>query len=259
MICAGIDSGSRSLKIVVFDSSLAPADAIVASTVRDEAVNFNTLATSVLDNLLAQQSLRRADVARIIATGYGRNLIALAHSTVTEITCHAVGVRFLVPEAQTVIEIGGQDSKLLRLDPGGTVRDFAMNDRCAAGSGRFLEVVAARLDAPLDQLGDLAARAAAPAPISSTCVVFDEYEIIGLLAAGTPREDIIAGVQASLAARVTAMAGANLATPILFTGGVALVPGMRAALEKALQKPVVLCPSPQLTGALGAALLAARQ
>jgi len=124
MISAGIDSGSRSLKIVVFDSSRAPADAIVASTVRDEAVNFNTLATSVLDNLLAQQSLRRADVARIIATGYGRNLIALAHSTVTEITCHAVGVRFLVPEAQTVIEIGGQDSKLLRLDPGGTVRDL---------------------------------------------------------------------------------------------------------------------------------------
>jgi (R)-2-hydroxyacyl-CoA dehydratese activating ATPase len=259
MICAGIDGGSRTLKIVLLDSARTGAAAILASAVLDQAVNYNALAAATFDDLLARQNLRRADVSRIIATGYGRNLITFAHSTVTEITCHAVGVRHLVPGAQTVIEIGGQDSKLLRLDPSGAVRDFAMNDRCAAGTGRFLEVVAARLAAPLDQLGDLAARAAAPAPISSTCVVFAESEIIGLLAAGTPREDIIAGVQASLAARVAAMAGPNLADPILFTGGVALVPGMREALEKALQKSVALSPLPQLTGALGAALLAARQ
>jgi predicted CoA-substrate-specific enzyme activase len=267
MICAGIDAGSRALKVVLFDGLHSEPgggnDGVVGSLVRDQGVDHNKLAETALADLLAQCGLQRADVKRIIATGYGRNMVTAADSTVTEITCHAVGVRHVVSGgggAMTVVEIGGQDSKLLRLDgaAGGTVRDFAMNDRCAAGTGQFLEMVARRLDVPLEQLGDLARRAKAPAAISSTCVVFAETEIIGLLASGVGRDEIVAGVQQSIAQRIGAMAGGRLDEPIYFTGGVALVPGMREALEAVLQKRVEVAPRPQITGALGAAILAAR-
>jgi len=158
-----------------------------------------------------------------------------------------------------VVEIGGQDSKLLRLDETGAVRDFAMNDRCAAGTGRFLEMVADRLDAGLGDLGPLAAGAATPASISSTCVVFAETEIIALLAAGTGRGDIVAGVQHAIAERVATMAGRSVTPPLVFTGGVALVPGMADALARAMGCDLTVPPDPQLTGALGAAVLAARR
>jgi predicted CoA-substrate-specific enzyme activase len=165
-------------------------------------------------------------------------------------------VRQLVPDAMTVIDIGGQDSKLMRLDGNGKVRDFAMNDRCAAGTGRFLEVVAGRLGVGLESLGRMAAKSGNPAAISSMCVVFAETEIIGLLASGTACEDIVAGVQAAIANRIIAMAGRNIDLPIIFTGGVALIPGMDTALESALGQTVTVSPDPQMTGALGAAILA---
>jgi predicted CoA-substrate-specific enzyme activase len=182
----------------------------------------------------------------------------MADTTITEITCHAVGVRHLVPTAQTVIDIGGQDSKLVRLDANGKVRDFAMNDRCAAGTGRFLEVVADRLGLALGDLGPMAAQSRSPAAISSMCVVFAETEIIGLLAGGRAREDIVAGVQTAIASRIVAMAGRNVEAPIVFTGGVARISGMETALQTALGQPVAISPEPQMTGALGAALLARR-
>ena len=256
MICAGIDAGSRAIKIVLFDRA---GDDVVAAGVTDQGVEQDELATRLLDRLLEERGMTRKDIRGIVATGYGRNIVRLADTTVTEITCHAVGVRYLVPEAMTVIDIGGQDSKLLRLNREGTVRDFAMNDRCAAGTGRFLEVVSERLDIPLAGLGELAAQSVRPAVISSMCVGFAETEIIGLLAAGTPREDIVAGVQGSLAARVGAMAGRKVDPPIIFAGGVAMVPGMAEALQMVLALPVTGAPDPQMTGALGAALLAARR
>jgi len=256
MICAGIDGGSRAIKIVLIDGE---SQQILASGTRDQGVNHDELATELFEKLLRSISADRDEVKRIIATGYTRNRIHLADTTVTEITCHAIGVRRQVPDAMTIIEIGGQDSKLLRLEPNGAVRDFAMNDRCAAGTGRFLEVVAARLDTPLHTLGKLAARSQRPASISSTCVVFAESEIIGLLSSGTPREDIVAGVQAAIAQRMAAMAGRELGEPIVFTGGVALVPGMPEAMENVLGRKVKVAPEPQMTGALGAAVLAARQ
>jgi len=169
-----------------------------------------------------------------------------------------VGVRRLVPGAKTIIDIGGQDSKLVRLDGNGKVRDFAMNDRCAAGTGRFLEVVAARLGIPVGDLGATASRSKSPAAISSMCVVFAETEIIGLLSCGRAGEDIVAGVQNAIASRIVAMAGRSVETPILFTGGVARISGMDAALRTALGQPVAVSPEPQMTGALGAALLARR-
>jgi len=256
MICAGIDGGSRAIKIVLLDTN---TQQILASGACDQGVDHNALASKLFDDLLQRLHLPRQAVAHIVATGYTRNGIRLAHTTITEITCHAVGVRRLLPGAMTIIEVGGQDSKLLRLDTNGFVRDFAMNDRCAAGTGRFLEVLAARLNTSLSALGDLAARSAHPASISSTCVVFAESEIIGLLASGTPPEDIVAGVQLAIAQRVAAMAGRELADPLVFTGGVALVPGMREAMENVLGRAVRVAPDPQMTGALGAAVLAARQ
>jgi predicted CoA-substrate-specific enzyme activase len=196
-------------------------------------------------------------VGAVVATGYGRKLVRTADTTVTEITCQARGVRHRVPDARTIVDIGGQDSKLVRLKPSGAVADFAMNDRCAAGTGRFLEMLAAQLGTPFLQLESLVERSRAPAVISSMCVVFAESEIVGLLAAGVLPEDIVTGVETAIATRIAAMTGRNLAEPILFTGGVALVPGMGDALEAVLGRPLRIAPQPQLTCALGAALLAA--
>lgn len=256
MICAGIDSGSRTLKIV-----LAHAERLdlLAVGVVDQGVDQDALAIQLLGRLLEEHSIGRESVRSIVATGYGRKLIRMADATVTEVTCQAWGIRHRVPEVRTIIDIGGQDSKLVRLKADGSVADFAMNDRCAAGTGRFLEVLATRLGVRLASLGELADRSRCPAIISSMCVVFAETEIVGLLASGSRPEDIVAGVQASIATRVAAMTGRNLTAPIIFTGGVALVPGMQSALHCALGQPVLVAPDPQLSCALGAAILAAQR
>lgn len=255
MITAGIDAGSRTIKAVLFDSKTRK---ILASGLVDQGVAQDERAKELFGRLIKEARLKAGDVARIVATGYGRNLVTLADTTVTEITCHAVGVRHLVPKARTVIDIGGQDSKLIRLDEDGSVRDFCMNDRCAAGTGRFLEVTAARLEVDLESLGDQARKSRAPAIISSMCVVFAETEIVGLLAAGTKPADIIAGVQASIAQRMVTMAG-SVTGPVVFTGGVALISGMDRALASAFAQRIAVAPQPQLTGALGAAILAGRE
>jgi predicted CoA-substrate-specific enzyme activase len=254
MIYAGIDAGSRAIKVALIDDR----GSLIAAGQTDQGVEQDQLACGLFERVLADGGVGKSDVRRIVATGYGRNAVHIADTTITEITCHAVGVRHLMPNAQTIIDIGGQDSKLVRLDRHGKVRDFAMNDRCAAGTGRFLEVVADRLNVSLGDLGAIAERSGSPAAISSMCVVFAETEIIGLLACGRAKEDIVAGVQTAIASRVVAMAGRNVETPIIFTGGVARVSGMESALAKALRQPVAVSPEPQMTGALGAALLARR-
>ncbi len=291
MIFAGIDAGSRTIKVVLIDADtkacrkhephvkrgakykkyLAPGFTggsqfgfpevsklqIVAKGLADQGVEQDKLAKELFERLLKDNNINRKDVGRVTATGYGRNAVSIADGTITEITCHAVGVRQLVPQVQTVIDIGGQDSKIIRLDKDGKVRDFAMNDRCAAGTGRFLEVVAERLAVPLESLGRLAAKSKNPAAISSMCVVFAETEIVGLLAAGAAREDIIAGVQTAISNRIAAIAGRSVEPPIIFTGGVAMITGMNDALQSVLGKKVTISPDPQMTGALGAAILAA--
>ncbi|MFH0911230.1 MAG: acyl-CoA dehydratase activase [Planctomycetota bacterium] len=255
MICAGIDAGSRAIKVVLLESESLR---VLASGVADQGVEQEALARALLDRLCREESLAEGDIGRKLATGYARHLVSFADEAVTEITCHGCGVRRHLPGARTVIEIGGQDSKLLRLDAEGNIRDFAMNDRCAAGTGRFLEMAAKRLGVEISGLGALAAQSRTPAPISSMCVVFAETEIIGLMASGASPADIVAGVQASIASRIASMAGRNLAEPVVFTGGVALVPGMAEALQSALGRKVIISPDPQMTGALGAAFLAAR-
>ena len=228
MICAGIDAGSRTLKIVLRRTPIVsgrwPRGWSIRASIR------TALRADLLEKLLHEQGLRRDDVGAVVATGYGRKLVRTADTTVTEITCQARGVRHRVPDARTIVDIGGQDSKLVRLKAGGAVADFVMNDRCAAGTGRFLEMLAAQLGTPFCELESLVGRSRAPAVISSMCVVFAESEIVGLLAAGVLPEDIVTGVQTAIATRIAAMTGRKLAEPILFTGGVALVPGMGDAL-----------------------------
>jgi predicted CoA-substrate-specific enzyme activase len=241
------------IKIVLLDRA---SGKVAASGILEQGVDQDALASRLLAQVLKRAGMARKQVGRIVATGYGRNAVSFADTTITEITCHARGVCRVAPGARTVIDIGGQDSKLIRLDKDGAVRDFAMNDRCAAGTGRFLEVVASRLQVDACALGQMAAKASAPSQISSMCVVFAETEIIGLLAAGARTEDIVAGVQAAIAKRIAAMAGRDLADAVVFTGGVALISGMAHALREALGHPVTVSPEPQMTGALGAAILA---
>ena len=256
MIHAGIDAGSRTIKVVLVDSDSLEA---IGSAIGDQGVKQSELAAALFEQVLSGSGVRREDVAAVVATGYGRDQVAFADTTITEITCHAAGVRHVCPDARTVVDIGGQDSKLVWLDPDGRVRDFALNDRCAAGTGRFLELVAERLEVQLDDLGPMAEKAEAAAPISSMCAVFAETEIIGLLASGTAPENIVAGVQVAIASRLASMAGRQLETPLVFTGGVALVSGMDRALSSALGCDIAIAPTPQLTGALGAAVLGARR
>lgn len=254
MICAGIDAGSRAIKVALVDEHSLR---VLACGVADQGVDQDALASRLFLEVLKKAAANREAVGRIVATGYGRSIVSLADTTITEITCQAAGVRHLVPDAALVIDIGGQDSKVIWLDGGGQVRDFAMNDRCAAGTGRFLEVVATRLGAKPDGLGELGGRSRCAAAISSMCVVFAETEIVGLLASGTKPEDIVAGVQASIATRVASMVGRRASGPVVFTGGVAMVSGMEAALAEAMQTPVRMAPQPQMTAAIGAAVMAA--
>jgi (R)-2-hydroxyacyl-CoA dehydratese activating ATPase len=255
MICAGIDAGSRAIKVALFD---ARAEEIIATGIADQGIQQALLAQKLLEQVLGESDLHSRDLNRIVATGYGRNSVSIADTTITEITCQACGVYRQIPEVATVIEIGGQDSKVLRLHSGGEVRDFAMNDRCAAGTGRFLEMVADRLQVSIDKLGELAAQSHTPAILSSMCAVFAETEIIGLLAEGASPVDIAAGALNSVATRVATMT-AHATAPIIFTGGVALIDRMDHALSQALGKPVMIAKNPQFTGAIGAAVLAARQ
>jgi (R)-2-hydroxyacyl-CoA dehydratese activating ATPase len=253
MICAGIDAGSRTTKVVLLDGD---GRDVLAAGVVDQGIEQDALAESLLDRLLREKGLDRGQLGMVVATGYGRKLIRAADAAITEITCQAWGVRHCLPQTRTIIDIGGQDSKLVRIGADGAVADFVMNDRCAAGTGRFLELLAARLGVRLAALGQLAGQSRSPALISNMCVVFAETEIIGLLASGVTPADIVAGVQVSLATRVAAMSGRSVAPPIVLTGGVALVPGMEAALAQALGQPLLVAPQPQLTCALGAAILA---
>jgi len=255
MLCAGIDAGSRTIKALIYDPA---RDRVVTEAVADQGVGQAARAQALYAQALERAGRAREDVLRVVATGYGRHKVDVADRAATEITCHAAGVCHDHPKARTVLDIGGQDSKLLRLSPRGTVDEFAMNDRCAAGTGRFLEVVAQRLDVSLGDLGRMACRSEEPARITSLCVVFAETEIVGLLAEGVEPGAVASGVEQSIAARMAAMAGEMVQEPVLFTGGVALVPGMDRALAQALHASVQVADRPQMAGALGAALLAAR-
>ncbi len=256
-LALGLDLGSRAVKAVLLDASSAK---IVAVSVRDATTDKAADAETLLRAVLEAASANRSDIARTVATGYGRVQVGFADETSTEIACHAAGVTAVHPEVRTVIEIGGQDSKAILLAPDGRVKDFAMNDRCAAGSGRFLEVAARILGTDLEGLAELARRSDVESEISSMCVVFAESEMIGMLARGFRREDIAAGIHRSIARRIAGLAERiGVRAPIAFTGGVALNKAMTAALGQELKERLIVPADPRVTGAFGAALTAARR
>jgi predicted CoA-substrate-specific enzyme activase len=254
MLTIGIDVGSITTKAAAIEDGTLVLDRVAAT-----GYNTGAAGTGIYQDLLEALRLRPEDVDRVVATGYGRNSVQVADRAVTEITCHAAGAVFLNPRVKTVIDIGGQDSKVIALDADGRVKDFAMNDKCAAGTGRFLEVMARALEVNLSEFGEFSSRSDSPAAISSLCTVFAESEVISLIAKGENRENIIAGIHASISARVIAMgARLHLQEPVMMTGGVAKNSGVVRALETKGGLTIEVSPKAQVTGAIGAALIAAR-
>ena len=246
----GIDAGSTTTKIVGVDDSgkliwhyLEPTD----PRLEDQVARF-------LD--IARMQTNSPDLP-LVGTGYGRNLVPLAGRKVTEITCHARGVFREMAHGGTLIDIGGQDTKVIVISNSGTVENFAMNDKCAAGTGRFLEVAAKRLRVPLEDLGNVAVSSPEEVSISSTCTVFAESEIVSLIARGNPIEHIVRGLHRSLIRRISSLArSVRLKAPVMLSGGVALNRAVREMLSEELGHPVLLPHHPQLMGAYGAALIA---
>jgi (R)-2-hydroxyacyl-CoA dehydratese activating ATPase len=254
MITVGIDVGSITAKAAVVRDG-----AVIAAKLILTGYNARHAGENVFESIMKETDIDPSSVAKIISTGYGRNSVMIADKAVTEITCHAAGAHYLNPDVRSVIDIGGQDSKAIALDENGNVKDFAMNDKCAAGTGRFLEVMAKALEVDLDNFGSFSLSADQPSKISSLCTVFAESEVISLISKGEKRENIIAGIHESIAARVAAMAiRTGLRPPIMMTGGVAKNVGVVKALEKKIGQPIEVSPQSQLTGAIGAALLAQR-
>lgn len=252
MIRVGIDVGSITTKAaVVIDGELKLSK--IGSTGYDAKKSAEMIFSQVLEHL----KLKRNDLQGIVSTGYGRNSVSFADKAITEITCHAAGAFFIDPEIRSVIDIGGQDSKVILLNDKGRVLDFAMNDKCAAGTGRFLEVMARALEVELEHFGAMSLESKTPSQISSLCTVFAESEVISLIARGEKRENIVAGIHDAIGARVASMAKrVKIVSPVMMTGGVAKNTGLVKALEKRLEQKIMIDESAQVVGAIGAALLA---
>ncbi len=246
---AGIDIGSTMTKVVII------AEAVLASVIGPTGPEHRKLANKVMEEALARAHLSFEDITYVVATGYGRINVPFADGQITEITCHARGVSFLLPGARTVVDIGGQDCKGIKLDNGRVV-DFVMNDKCAAGTGRFLEVTAEGLGVRLEDMGKLALEARSRVEIGSTCTVFAAQEVVARLSEGVPLPDIIAGLLEAIAARIYSMVSRlKIVWEVVLTGGGAKNVGLVRALEAKFGFPVLLPPEPLLTGAIGAALL----
>lgn len=256
-IAAGIDVGSLCTKAVILNED----GKILASNVSRSGAYYTGAAEAAMEQVLQSAGLKIDDVGCIIATGYGRAKVPFAKRHVTEITCHARGAKSLFPDVRTVIDIGGQDSKVIYVNDQGHPANFVMNDKCAAGTGRFLEVMAGALEVELDEMGDLSFSAGdEPVEVSSMCTVFAETEVISLLAQGHHKSDIAAAIFSSIARRVTGLAGQlGVQEPVAMSGGVAKGQGMVRALEKKLGTSLLLPPEPQIVGALGAAIIAAEE
>jgi predicted CoA-substrate-specific enzyme activase len=255
MITAGIDIGSITAKAAVLKDG-----EIIGSRVIFTGYNSSQAGKNVIDELAEEIGINVDELNAVVATGYGRNSVGFATKAITEITCHGAGAHFLNPDIRFIIDIGGQDSKVIRIDESGRVVDFAMNDKCAAGTGRFLEVMARALEVDLDGFGDICMQGDAPAKISSICTVFAESEVISLISKGETRENIIAGIHESVASRVSALAKrVGVVEPVMMTGGVAKNIGAVRALEAKLETTIQVSEFAQVNGAIGAAILAVKQ
>ena len=254
MITAGIDVGSITAKVAILKDGQIIGDRLMPT-----GYSAAKAGKKVFDKMLSELKLESGSLTRIIATGFGRNSVTFADKTITEITCHAAGAHYINPALRSIIDIGGQDSKAIVMDKDGKVIDFAMNDKCAAGTGRFLEVMARALELDINDFGSISQQADQPAAISSLCTVFAESEVISLIAGGESRRNIIAGIHKSISSRVMAMASRiGLRPPIMMTGGVAKNSGVVRALEGKCGQSIEVSPRAQVIGAIGAALIGAR-
>ncbi len=255
MPVAGVDVGSLTAEVVLLDKG-----EIMHYVIIPTGANSKTAAEKAMDKALEEMGLTRASLKYVVATGYGRVSIDFADKRITEITCHGQGAYYLNPGVRTVIDIGGQDSKVISLNDKGKVLDFAMNDKCAAGTGRFLEVMAQALEVELDGLAKLSDQAQNTVSISSMCTVFAESEVVSLIARGLPRENIALGLHQSIADRTAGMVHRiGLEEAVMITGGVAKNAAVVRALNEKLKTDIIVPNEPQIAGALGAALLAAEE
>ena len=233
------------------DGKTIESSAIIAKGAGTDGIDI------VVKEALKKMNLKFEDFAAIVSTGYGRNSYERADKTMSELSCHAKGGHYIFGEIRTIIDIGGQDSKVLKLDASGQLQNFVMNDKCAAGTGRFLDVIAGVLEVGVGDLQDLDEKATKEVTISSTCTVFAESEVISQLAKGTKIEDIVRGIHSSIASRVGSLAKrVGIQDDVVMTGGVALNKGMVRALEKNIGHKIQTSQYCQLNGALGAALFA---
>ena len=256
MITAGIDIGSMTTK-----GAIVADGRILMTCVRFTGYNAEAAGEKVFRELLDALDLEASRVDRVVATGYGRKAAAFAQATVTEITCHAAGAHHLDPRVRSVIDIGGQDSKAIALNPQGKVRDFAMNDKCAAGTGRFFEAMSRIFRMDLNEFSSLSLKANKIIPVTAQCSVFAESEVISLLARRNPPEDIAAGIQMAVSKRCfTSLKRIGMRPHVTVTGGCAKSQGLIKALTRIIDMEVTPLPvDPQIIGALGAAVFASRR
>lgn len=249
MYSVGVDSGSVATKAVIFNGEIIKKVIIPTGWSPKEA------AKDAIDTLIKETNISKYEVKRIIGTGYGRISMPFADKTVTEITCHGRGAHFLNNNVKTILDIGGQDSKVISLDDNGNVVDFAMNDKCAAGTGRFLQVMANVLGLDVSEL-DKFTNNIDPEPITSMCTVFAESEVISLLAKGVPKERIASGIIHSIANRGTSiLSKVNISDVVAFTGGVAKSKVIKKVIETKIKKTLYAPLDSQIVGALGAAVI----
>ena len=248
----GIDIGSTMSKAIIVDAEGTIRGYVVGPT----GAEHRRRANKVMEDVLAKSGVSLEEIAYVVSTGYGRVNVPFADKQITELTCHARGVAALFPDVRTAIDIGGQDAKVLRIKNGRLI-DFLTNDKCAAGTGRFLEVTAETLGLDLNEMGRISLQASSPIKINNMCTIFAQQEIIASLSAGQPLPDILAGVYNSIATRVVKLVRQlGVEPPVVFTGGVAKSGGMVKAMEEVLGMPVLVPSEPLITGCLGAAILA---
>ena len=255
MIVGGVDIGAATAKAVILREG---ENREFAYAIMDTGDNVRLAAEEVLKRALEKAGLAMEDLNGIFSTGYGRRAAAFSHKAVSEIICHGKGAHYLMPRARTIIDIGGQDSKVMNVDEGGIVTNFSMNDKCAAGTGRFLEVMARVLKVGhVGNMGPMSLKSGNPCKISSTCTVFAESEVVALRGEGAAPEDLIAGIHKAVVARVVIMGRrVGFKPDMVFTGGVAKNVGAKRALEEETGMDFSVPDEPQIVGALGAALLA---
>lgn len=253
MYVAGVDVGSTQTKSVVIDAGRR----VVGRSLIDTGARVTVAAHNGFRLAVAEAGLQESDVVFVIGTGYGRYKVEFGNAQVTEISCHARGASYLFPGTRRVLDIGGQDTKAISVGDDGAVLDFCMNDKCAAGTGRFLGAASESLEIPLDQLGHIALTAKNPVQITTTCTVFAESEILGWLARGRKVDDILLGVHKAIAARsMGLMRRVGVEPEVTFTGGVSRNVAMVKQLEDLLGFPINVSPEAHYCGAIGAALFA---